>query len=91
MNFNKSIKYLVFNTTAFFAIIGIGVLCGKYFYWGSTSHNLGLGNLFASILFALIIPLIVSFFIVRKTIVEVQYVFAIHILLTFAYILFYIF
>jgi hypothetical protein len=86
MNFNKTFRYLILNTLAFFAIIGIGALCGKYFHWASTAHDLGLGNLFMSVLFALVIPLTVSFFIVKRKLVDVQYVFTLHVILTIIYL-----
>jgi hypothetical protein len=86
MNFNKSLKYLIINTFAFFVIIGLGLLGDKLFHWGHSSHAGGLPNFFTSVLIGLVVPLICSFIIVRKRIVEVQYVFVFHVFVTIVYI-----
>jgi hypothetical protein len=81
----KSLKYLFINTLAFFIIIGIGTLGHKYLHWGDPGLAGGLGNLFTSAMVGLLVPVIISYFVVRKHMIDFKLVFIFHMLLNFIY------
>lgn len=60
MGIKKNILYILANTIAFFAFIGLGLIIA------SPGHDMGLGTLFGCAQLGIIIPFIISIIIIRK-------------------------